>query len=62
MTQLTKNITRVLPLLLLTACDHAVDTQMSETAVSGVSPINQSQLNQLANTLEVKYRFFSNIE
>jgi len=62
MTKFTKNITRVLPLLFLAACDHAVDTQMSETAVSGVSPINQSQLNQLANTLEVKYRFFSNIE
>ena len=62
MTQLTKNITKVIPLLLLAACDHAVDTQISENAVKDISAINQMQLNQLANTLEVKYRFFSNIE
>ncbi|MFT5756047.1 MAG: hexosaminidase [Alteromonadaceae bacterium] len=62
MTQLMKKISSVLPLLLLAACDNAVDSTMAENTIKGVMPIGQSQLNELAKNLQVNYKFFSNIE
>jgi hexosaminidase len=58
----TKKISLIGASLLLAACGGEPDKEAAKNA-STLSPLNdQQQLRQLANTLDVKYQFLSNVE
>ena len=58
-TRFGNTITSALCLTLLTACQS---DQNSRTQLTQPQAINQTQLDQLADTLEIKYQFLSNVE